>query len=489
MALTPEQAVERARALHEQRTGELPILDEVRRYWMGRQRRPAVIPATAPAEIRILDRMARVNVVGIVVESLAQSLAVEGFRAERQAQNAQVWDVWQANQLDARQSIVHRACLAYGVAYAVVTPGDPVPVIRNLSPRKMTALYADVGDDWPVVALERRGARSWRLYDRTHVHELSGEGGTFEHVSSAEHQAGVTPVVRYLEVQDSDWDDEPTAESPSDAYARRPVIGQVAGLMTIQDQLDLATFDLLVAQHYAAFPQRVVIGWLAPSEEARLKIGTSQVVTFEDSPTDIKLDQWQAASLDGYLASRAASFRQAAALSQTPAHELIGDLVNLSAEALAAAEAGRDRKVTDRQTTIGEAHEQMLKLAGRMAGFDVPSDAQVVWRDTTARSFAATVDALGKVAQMLGVPVDELWERVPGVSQQDVERWRALRGDRPSEPVTADQANAYGTLVRSGVRAESARTAAGISQALDHTGLLPVTLQRPAAVPDAGVME
>jgi hypothetical protein len=26
---------------------------------------------------------------------------------------------------------------------------------------------------------------------------------------------------------------------------------------------------------------------------------------------------------------------------------------------------------------------------------------------------------------MLGVPAQELWEQVPGVSQQDVERWKA----------------------------------------------------------------
>ena len=51
--------------------------------------------------------------------------------------------------------------------------------------------------------------------------------------------------------------------------------------------------------------------------------------------------------------------------------------------------------------------------------------AEVRWRDTEARSLAATVDALGKLSQMLAVPPQELWERVPGVSQQDVERWKA----------------------------------------------------------------
>ena len=426
MALTPEQAIDRARELHQQSETERHRLDEVRRYWMGRQHLPAVIPTASPPEVKILARLSRVNVIGIVVESLAQSLAVEGFRAKRELDNAAVWGVWQSNKLDARQSIIHRAVLAYGVAYAVVTPGTPVPVIRGLSPRRLTAMYDDDNPDWPVVALERRPKGPWRLYDEANVHLVRHDGsGKFEHVEAKRHDAGTTPVVRYLEVQDPDWDDEPTNEASTDAYAQdRQVIGQVAGLMTIQDQIDLITFNLLIAQHYAAFRQRYVIGWLAPDENTRMKMGASQWLTFEDDPSQVKVGDLEATPLDGYLKSREASFRQAASLSQTPAHELIGDLVNLSAEALAAAEAGRDRKVADRQTTIGESHEQTLALAGRLGQVAVPDDAQVVWRDTSARSLAATVDALGKIAQMLKVPPDELWERIPGISQQDVQRWR-----------------------------------------------------------------
>jgi hypothetical protein len=431
MALTPEQAIAHAREIHEQREAERRRLDEVRRYWMGRQKLPAVIPSASPDEVRLLARMSRVNVIGIVVESLAQSLAVEGFRAEREADNVDVWDVWQRNKLDARQSIIHRSVLAYGVAYSVVTPGRPVPVVRGLSPRRLTTLYESSDADWPAFALEWRARKAWRLYDADAVYELTGEGGTFEFESVATHNAGATPVVRYLEIQDPDWDDEPLTEAYVGAYAQdRQVIGQVAPLMTIQDQIDLITFNLLVAQHYAAFRQRFVIGWLAPDEQTRMKMGASTWLTFEDSPDQVKVGDLEATPLDGYLKSRESSFRQGASLSQTPAHELIGELVNLSAEALAAAEAGRDRKVADRQTTIGESHEQTLILAGRMAGIAVPEDAQVVWRDTSARSFAATIDGLGKAATMLGIPADELWERIPGVSQQDVVRWRKRAQDR-----------------------------------------------------------
>jgi hypothetical protein len=64
-------------------------------------------------------------------------------------------------------------------------------------------------------------------------------------------------------------------------------------------------------------------------------------------------------------------------------------------------------------------------LGASAEGVEVAEDAQVRWRDTEARSLSQTVDALGKLAQMLGVPPQELWERVPGVSQQDVDRWKA----------------------------------------------------------------
>jgi hypothetical protein len=48
---------------------------------------------------------------------------------------------------------------------------------------------------------------------------------------------------------------------------------------------------------------------------------------------------------------------------------------------------------------------------------------EVVWRDTSARAFSATIDGLGKAAQMLGIPVEELWRLIPGATADDVNRW------------------------------------------------------------------
>jgi len=439
--LKPTEAVEQATQLKNFHSKEREQLDTVRRYWKGRQKLPGVIPSTAPNQVKEMAKIARVNVCQIVIDTLAQSAFVDGFRTKAAAQDIEVWRAWQANRMDARQVGIHRAAFAYGASYAVVLPAadGALPVIRGVSPRRMLCMYGE-SRDWPVWALERTGGRSFRLYDDEAVYFFGvSKTEDFKHIETREHEMGVTPVVRFLDEDDLDADDDVAAE-PGRTPGRFdvPLMGQVAPLMSVQDQIDLTTFGLLVAQWYSAFRQRYAIGWTAESEAEKKKAGASQFWTFDQNPEDMKLGEFSETNLEGYIKSREASLRHAATLSQTPVHELIGELVNMSAEALAAAEAGRDRKVDERKTLLGESHEQVLWLVGQIMGVEVPDDAQVVWRDTSARSFAATVDALGKLVQMLGIPPQELWERVPGATQQDVERWKAAAAQGDSFKVLSD---------------------------------------------------
>src|SRR5690606_24029712 len=114
----------------------------------------------------------------------------------------------------------------------------------------------------------------------------------------------------------------------------RVVVGQIAPLMTLQDQINLTSFALKAAEWYSAFRQRWIVGWTPSSPEQKVQAAVSQVWTFDESPEDVRLGEFSETNLDGYLRSREAVLKYGATLSQTPVHELIGELVNLSAEAL-----------------------------------------------------------------------------------------------------------------------------------------------------------
>jgi hypothetical protein len=260
-----------------------------------------------------------------------------------------------------------------------------------------------------------RGKGRARLLDHEAVYELRLDGDDGVALDGGPRPHGVRwrgepvcPVVRFRDTDDLD----------------DPGRGVVEPFYPLQDQVNITTFGLQVAQHYGAFRQRWVIGWLAESETQALKASAARLMQFEDSPDEVKVGEFAQTDLRGYIESREASIRHLATVSQTPVHELLGQFVNLSAEALEAARASHAAAVDENRVVAGEAHEQTLNLVAEMLGQPVDESASVVWRDTRVRSLQEAAAALGTVAEKLGVPPRELWHRIPGVPQHEIARWK-----------------------------------------------------------------
>jgi hypothetical protein len=363
-----------------------------------------------------------------VVTACTDQLYVEGYREAKASDNAAPWEWWQQNGLDARQIAIHEAAVGYGLAYVVVLPGkswldEAMPVIRGLDPSQMVAVYDDPAwDDWPVYALraesQRVGGWKLRLYDATDVHSLvmSSSGDGLRWVSSDAHNVGVCPVVRFTNHLD----------------LRGRATGDIEPIIPVLGRIDQTTFDRLVVQRFASWKVRTVAGMAKPetaedaaAERLRLKV---EDILIADDP-DTKFGILDETPLAGFIEAHDADVRALAALAQCPAHELIGNMANLSADALAAAEASLTRRITRLKHPLGESWEQTLRLGGRIMGDDGASrdfGAQMHWADMESRSMAQAADALGKMATMLGVPVEVLWDKLPGFTQQDVERMKAL---------------------------------------------------------------
>jgi hypothetical protein len=427
--LSDQAAIDLAVDTLKANSGEHARLRRFVRYARGKQKLPW-LPDNVETEYRDIATKSASNWLDLVVRATAQGLVVDGYGTE--GGPSRLWnDVWQPNGMDARQDALHRAVLTLGYSYLFVFPAEGGGVwMRPESAVNTAAVFDDPSDEWPrhaVRIVSRDGKRQpdrLELYDDEARYTIEGTG-VARKVRVAEHEAGVATVVPMRAALD-------LLGTP---------MGEIEPVIPIQDRIVDATFTLQMVAKYGAFPQRWIAGidtsqpLLGPDGEPLLdasgnpvfptiKAYIDHILTAVDP--DTKFGQFAAADLGQYVEALEAHIRHLAAITQTPPHYLLGSLVNLSAEALAAAEAGLQRKIRERKIVLGEGYEQALRLGGLFLGVDEAEDtsSQVHWLDVESRSLAQTSDALLKLNQ-LGVPLQVLVKMIPGLAQQD--REEALR--------------------------------------------------------------
>lgn len=396
-------------------------------------------PRESSEEFENLESLTPTPWGGLIVTSLAQTLYVDGVRRSGTKENMKVWDTWQRNRWDSKQTAIHRAAIGLSTAYGLVLPGtDPLTGDKGAkmlarSPKKMAAWYDDDDDEWcqfameaePYTVREPSGSvkHGWRvrLYDEVAVHYITVNGDGFdekdwEYVSYEPHPMKVPPVARLANRLDLDG----------------KATGEIEPILPLLRRVDQDTFDRLIVQRFGAWKVRYIAGMAKPDNETQarmlaMKLRVEDLLISGDHET--KFGTLEATPVDGFLAASDADLRTLAAITQTPPHHLLGLSSNLQAEALAAAEAGLQRKSDDFRMNAGEFHEQMFRMVATVEGNREEAsafDMQVRWRDTESRSLVQAADALGKLAVQLKVPVEMLWEKIPGWTDGDTERAKEL---------------------------------------------------------------
>jgi hypothetical protein len=411
-------------------------MDRIYEYTKGLRGRPEV-PEGTGQEVKDLAKLSVKNVLGGVRDTWTRNLSVVGYRRSTARENDPAWGRWQLNRMDKRQKEIHKPAVTYGASYLKVlrrwNPEDRAlvgpPVWTPRSPRQLLAVYQDPSlDEWPEYVLETwidyakaKPQRVGMFLDDTWVYPFDlGElptieldpnrsqpisvrnfGEPYEHGATYGGEP-VCPVVRF--VNDRDADDQ--------------IVGEIAPLVLDQQAINSVNFDRMIVSRFGAFPQKVITGWSGSASET-LVASAKRVWGFEDP--DVKAFTLPSASITGYtelLDSMKADVYEKAGLSPTKN----GKLINLSAEALALAGKDENEKLIDKRESFGESWEQSLRLDAEMDGdeetaFD--SGAEVVWRDTEARSFAQVVDGVVKLAQQ-GVPIEAMLSLIPGMTQQQI---------------------------------------------------------------------
>ena len=369
----------------------------------------------------------------IVVTSSARRLKVQGFRfgPEESADDA-AWAIWQANGMDAQSAMVHTEAIKLGEAYWLVEPpraDGAEPRITCEHPSQMIVATAPGDRTQRLAALKR-----W-LDDDGYAYATLYLPDQVVKYRSAE-KVVVGARVQWKRRPGDEGGRNPLGEVPVVPVCNEPTMlgGGTSDLepgIPIQNAIDKLCADMLVAAEFAAFRQRVMTGVETPDDPAtgrpmRVDMGVNRLFTVE--APDAKVFDLQASDLKNYVEAIEMFIQHLAAQTNTPPHYLLGKMLNVSGDALAAAESGLVSKVEDKKSPFGEGHEEAMRLAFKSKGDDQRAtalDAETLWAPSERRSFAQVVDGAVKLAQ-IGVPQEMVYEEL-GWSPQKIARAQAMQ--------------------------------------------------------------
>jgi hypothetical protein len=433
--------------LGEEKTQQENIL-RAREYYEGDQ------------DVRLTDRQRQylgfekggkfcLNYCGDVVDSVIERLQIKSFAAPEQAVSEWITQTWAGNRMDAGQRSVHAGAVLDGEHFVIVDWDATTKRIRFYPHPRYTdpsvegtgfgckAHYPD-GDAsqemefaskrWTETTMDesrqRKTLQRMTLYYPDRIEKyVMGNGGKWAQFG----EDGQAWPVRWVDV----------AGQPLGIpviHFRNPALrSELWNAFYVQDAINKTALDLLAAGDTAGFRILFAHGWIptidgkeaASDGKNLLKIAPGQIIgssaadaaldTIE--PTDLAklegvLDGWimRLAQVTGTPVSRFQMTKQVAAE---------GTLKQQESKLIA--------KVEDRQVTFGNAWEDCLGVARRMAntfgaaGLDEEAQIESQWNPAAVRDETAELERIVLKREKLQVPLFQVWQEA-GYSQEQIDK-------------------------------------------------------------------
>ncbi|MCF0087156.1 MULTISPECIES: phage portal protein [unclassified Streptomyces] len=392
-----------------------------------------------------------------VPDTVRERLAVVSFQLEDGTTDQQAMRAWRRTRADVEVGLALLDALVVARSHALVwNPNgetdisfipsgqgivDYVPGTRGQR-RAGLRLWSDGSDEFATLFVKPLNGRPATAYRR----QRKVNGGQW--------------VERTTGLRRSEQTDLgiPIGEVPMVEIANRARLhgdpeSEIASVAPLQDGVNTLWAHLFTGADFAALPQRVVLGMDKPVKDI-VDPETGDIIGEEDVPLGqyskarllwlskegAQIAQYTAADLDSYLKVIETCVRHIAAQTRTPPQYLLGEMANIAADALEAAESGLVAKAMDKQLHFGADLREVMRLEALAAGDRARAESlamgKVVWRDAQFRSVAQYADALTKY-KAIGVPDEALWRMIPGVEPEQVEEWVRLRDEQAAAAATA----------------------------------------------------
>lgn len=427
-------------------------LDTLYQYWAGDHPLPFGNRKMREAYKR-LQQQARSNYTGLVAETILERIKVLGFRtgsstgsslvgatstaAVADQTDQEAWGWWQANRMDANSGLVHRAAVVMSRSYVIVGP-DPkrpgMPLVTGEDPRCVIH-ESDPTDRYHV----RAALKVWRddveqcdfavvyLPDRICYYRSTKP--------MTKDQSPWQPQKWEPDADDYNPDGvaaNPLGEVPVVPFLCRPdlagnALGEFEDVTDVQDRINTVVLDRMVISAMQAYRQRWGKGIDIEDENGNAQgyfdPGADLLWLVPDE--NAQFGEFGATDLRPLIEATQSDVTHLAAITRTPPHYLIGAIVNVSGDALAAAETGLVSKVVEREQEFGESWEAVYRLAGKVQGRELPDDCEVIWKDPQFRTLTELASANVQLMSA-GVPWRTRMEML-GKTPTEIDRMEAER--------------------------------------------------------------
>ena len=425
----------------------------MRRYYDG-DPPLSIVPDKARDAFARLLKQSRLNVMGLVVDATAERIQVDGFRVgDKPVGDASAHRIWQGNNLDGQSDLLLAEAVKCGRSFVLVAPNREDPALPIVTPEDVTQAIVAY-----TPGARRDRAAGLKVWEDEWTEQLMATvylpDGLYKYVAAKPKLGESVTAPKWVprEVAGESWPAPnplgvvPLVEVPNRPDLLGEAYSEIHDVIDDQDRINKTLIDRMMAQEFAAFRQRWMTGYEVPVDESGqpvepFKAAVDRLWIVEDE--NVKMGEFSATDIGPYLAAVESDVQHIGARTRTPSQYLLGTMVNISGDALKAAESGLVSKVRQRQRPFGEALEEVMRLALRASGDTRDlTRIETIWHNPEFRTEGELVDALVKMST-LGVPQEALWERW-GATQTEITQWQKRRDQAAARVMGGDMAALFG---------------------------------------------
>lgn len=360
------------------------------------------------------------NYIPVVVDALAERIAVAGIAAGEQT--AELWQWWLDNRADALQGVVHGATVRDGDDFLLVEWSEFGPV-WSFEPSYdgnsgAGIVYSSEHRNEPLFGWKRWRADSENerinVYWPERVDKYTGSGHDFTLTETVKwvDSAGVPLGIPLIHFKNRDQGYK---------YGR----SEVADVIPLQNALNKSIIDLIAAADTTAFR----LYWGIGDKFDSMDVSPGGFIYSEKPKTETEFGHFPGEDLSNMIAIKDSFVAEVARVTRTPlSYFQMGG--QIAAEGtLKQQESGLVSRAKDRQVTFGNAWEDVFYLSRRLHNafstepeIDESQTVQILWADPETRNDAAFIEML-KTKHELNVPIDTLWAEM-GYSEERIEEFK-----------------------------------------------------------------